>query len=123
MNIVLLSAPLINLLVYLIEFVFLFVVVIFIFAQYVIKTKFIATAGSSSNKFSCVFTIIIYIVFVLMTHNRDVPPQSPLLSLCNGSSISDTAGSSIRTNFLESQVGQSAIVPAFQVNPGFSFQK
>jgi hypothetical protein len=43
----------------------------------------------------------------------------PLLSLCNGSSISDisdTAQSSIRIDFLESHVGQSPVVPEYQVN-------
>jgi hypothetical protein len=35
---------------------------------------------NSSNKLSCVLTIIIYIVFMLTTHNGDVPPQS---FICN----------------------------------------
>jgi hypothetical protein len=43
------------------------------------------------------------------------PLQSiPLLSLCKGSSISATAGSTVGTDFLESRVGQSVIVPEFQ---------
>jgi hypothetical protein len=44
--------------------------------------------------------------------------SSPLPSLCNGSSVSATAGSTARTNILELHVGQSAIVPEFQRHPG-----
>jgi len=46
---------------------------------------------------------------------RCFPHQSiPLPSLCNGSSVSATAGSTAGTDFLESRVGRSAIVPEFQ---------
>jgi hypothetical protein len=42
----------------------------------------------------------------------------PLPSLRNGSSVSATPGSTARTDFLESRVGRSAIVPEFQWHPG-----
>jgi hypothetical protein len=46
---------------------------------------------------------------------RCCPLQStPVPSLCNGSSVSATAGSTAGTDFLESRVGRLAIVPAFQ---------
>jgi hypothetical protein len=38
----------------------------------------------------------------------------PLPSLCNGSSVSATAGSIAGTDFLESRVRRSATVPKFQ---------
>jgi hypothetical protein len=38
----------------------------------------------------------------------------PFPSLCNGSSVSATAGSTAGTDFLESRIGRSAIVPEFQ---------
>jgi hypothetical protein len=46
---------------------------------------------------------------------RSCPLQSiPLPSSCNGFSVSATAGSTAGTDFLESHVGRSAIVPEFQ---------
>jgi hypothetical protein len=42
----------------------------------------------------------------------------PLPSLCNGFSVSATAGSTAVTDFLESRVGRSVIVPKFQWHPG-----
>jgi hypothetical protein len=41
----------------------------------------------------------------------------PLPSLCNGSSVSATAGSTSGTDFLESLIGRSTIVPEFQWHP------
>jgi len=42
----------------------------------------------------------------------------PLLTLCNGFSVSATAGCINRIKFLESHVGQSANVPEYQDYPG-----
>jgi hypothetical protein len=42
----------------------------------------------------------------------------PLPSLCNGSRVSTTAGSTAGNDFLESRVEQSTIVPVFQWHPG-----
>jgi hypothetical protein len=44
--------------------------------------------------------------------------SSPLPSLCNGFSVSTTAGSTVGTDILESGVGHSVIVPEFQTHPG-----
>jgi hypothetical protein len=46
---------------------------------------------------------------------RCCPLQSfPLPSLCNGSSLSAIAGSTVGTEFFESRVGRPAIIPEFQ---------
>jgi hypothetical protein len=44
--------------------------------------------------------------------------SSPLPSLCNRSSVSAAAGSTVGTDILESRVGGSAIVREFHIHPG-----